>query len=225
MTTCSEDDNLVWGWLPSFVKNSETVHGTKEENKSNHQPFVNGKHNNSDQDKDNKDNTMVHYNDNTRTHNSDNQAGQRTSSKSLFSKENWFYTIKIGSANSKPDSDNTSVTHNGPNVNNLRPVIEKNGPNVNDTHIRNDEPNIDDTNIRKNGRPPFTVEFSVLIAVILILALFILPCCLYKAKIVHAMSRRNKLSPSQTHQSTISQISTGVLSWQPRGAMSEVHVL
>jgi len=204
--------------------------GRKEENKSNRRRLVNGKRNNSDQDKDSKDNAMVQYNDNTRTHNSDNQAGQRTSSKSPFIKEkvsrpNWFQTRKIGSANSKSNSDNTRVTHNGPTVNNLIPVIEKNEPNFNDTHIRNDEPNIDDTNIRKNGRPPYTVEFSVLIAVILILALFILPCCLYKAKIVHAMSRRDKLAPSQTYQSTISQISTGVPSWQPREAMSEVYVL
>ena len=210
----------------TFVKNSETIHEKKEDDKSNRLPLVNGKHNNSDQDKDNKNNTRAQDNDKNRIHNRNNKVSQKTSSKSLLSKEkvsrtNSFHTRNVVDS----DSDITSVTHDGPNVNNLRPVMEKNGPNINDTNIRNDNSNIDDTNIPKNGRPPFTVKFSVLVAVILILALFILPCCLYKAKSLNMLSRRNKLASSENCQSTISQISTGVLSWQPREAMSEVYVL
>merc|ERR1712032_111588 len=212
----------------TFVKNSETIHEKKEDDKINRLPLVNGKHNHSDQEKDNKNNTRAQDNDKNRIHKSNNEVSQRTSSKSLFCKEkvsrtNLFHTRKIESVNSKPNS----TTHNGPNLNSFRPVIEENEPNVNDTNMRNDKPNIDDTNIRKNGRPPFTVGFSVLIAVILILAFFILPCCIYKAKSLHVMNRRNKLSPFETHQSSISQISTGtgVLSWQPREAMSEVYIL
>ena len=101
-------------------------------------------------------------------------------------------------------------------------VIEKTGPNSDDTNIRNDKPNID----IKNGSPPFTVEFSVLISIILVLALFILPCCIYKAKSLHVLSIRNKLTPSQTDQPTISRISTTSPSWQPGEAIRrEVWVL
>ena len=195
----------------TFVSSLENIHGGKEERKSDRQPFVI----NRNQDKKNTDNN--------KTRDSDNQ---RTSSKSNFSKEKVSRTNSFHTRNMvDSDSDNRSVTHDSPNVNNLRPVMGKNGPNINDTNIRNDNSNIDDTNIPKNGCPPFTVKFSVLIAVILILALFILPCCLYKAKSLNVLSRRNKLAPSENHQSTISQISTGVLSWQPRGAMSEVYIL
>ena len=238
----------------TVVKSLETIHGTKEGNTSNRGlPFVNGKHNNRNHGKDNKDNIRAqdeNTNDNNMTRNNDNQGSQRTSAKSLFSKEdklsrkNSFRTRKnifVGISHEKENmlqmhtglgvknestikqnyfakGENPSVT----NVKSLRPVIEKNGPNSDETNIRNDKPNID----IKNGSPPFTVEFSVLISIILVLALFILPCCIYKAKSLHVLSIRNKLTPSQTDQPTISQISTTSPSWQPGEAIRrEVWVL
>ena len=231
----------------TFFTSLETVRGIKEDNnKSNGQPLVN----NSNHDKDNKDNTRAQDKNN----NSDNQVNQRTSSKSLFSKEratktNSFQTRKIGSifvgiphekknksfihtdlkmkenyfVNNKPESDNPSVTvsNDGPKVKSLGTVIGKNRPKINDTNKTNDKPNIDETNILKN-EPPLTVEISVLISIILILALFILPFCIYKAKSLHVLRIKNKLAPKQT---TISQTSTAVPSGQPREDWREVCVL
>ena len=95
----------------TFVSSLENIHDGKEEKKSDRQPFVI----NRIQDKDNTDNN--------KTQDSNNQVSQKTSSKSLLSKEkvsrtNSFHTRNVVDS----DSDITSVTHDGPNVNNLRPV-------------------------------------------------------------------------------------------------------
>ena len=88
--------------------------------------------------------------------------------------------------NGKPNDD-SSTHHDGPYVNGLRPKMKNDGPNI--TNIRNDRTNNDDTNTKKN-EPAFTIElFIVLVAIILLLALFVLPCCIYKAKSLHKLSK------------------------------------
>ena len=106
---------------------------------------------------------------------------------------------RSNSMNGKP-IDDSSTHHDGPYVNGLRPKMKNDGPNI--TNIRNNKTNNDDTNTKKN-EPAFTIELSVLVAIILLLALFVLPCFIYKAKSLHKLSK-NK--PTRNDRQTMSGV-------------------
>ena len=234
MKTCMEEENLVWGWTTSPSKNGQGEnatqgHGFKVEGQGENKTQGHGyevveyfsqAHDKNKMDIDHSQSATSNYSMIKEMIYQTNTLRGKIKKKSFPKQGITFNHVSTGMVKSDKGI-NVSLSDikrmNSTKTSDVNPIIVNHGQKTNVTYTNNDIPYFETI------APPFAVEFSVLISLILLLSLVILPFCIHKAKSLYMFNNVGRPSSKEFRLSTSTR--PDGLHFEGKHNLSEVSIV
>ena len=234
MKTCMEEENLVWGWTTSPSKNGQGEnatqgHGFKVDGQGENRTQGHGyevveyfsqAHDKNKMDIDHSQSATSNYSMIKEMIYQTNTLRGKIKKKS-FPKQgitfNHVSTVMVKSNKGINVSLSDIKRMNSTKASDVNPIIVNHGQKTNVTYTNNDIPYFETI------APPFAVEFSVLISLILLLSLVILPFCIHKAKSLYIFNNVGRPSSKEFRLSTSTR--PDGLHFEGKHNLSEVSIV
>ena len=234
MKTCMEEENLVWGWPTSPSKNGQGEnatqgHGFKVDGQGENRTQGHGyevveyfsqAHDKNKMDIDHSQSATSNYSMIKEMIYQTNTLRGKIKKKSFPKQGITFNHVSTGMVKSDKGI-NVSLSDikrmNSTKASDVNPIIVNHGQKTNVTYTNNDIPYFETI------APPFAVEFSVLISLILLLSLVILPFCIHKAKSLYMFNNVGRPSSKEFRLSTSTRPDR--LHFEGKHNLSEVSIV